>query len=167
MPIPNTDATKKTPFTKNTTATINPIVNNKLLKPFIFDFILLVNYEFNFFINNHRLRLTGKPKESIQNDSLIWAYSNRRKWAIFVFYYQHYLTCLKVVYILFHCFTISSLNLVGSPSDHWTCGKWRFGISIIVENVLPVHFSLFSSVELYLWRDTIHCLHPLPTTFLP
>ena len=39
---PKYGCNKKIPFTKNTTATIKPIVNNKLLKPFIFDFILLL-----------------------------------------------------------------------------------------------------------------------------
>ena len=38
---PKYGCNKKTPFTKNATATINPIVNNKLHIFFIFDFILL------------------------------------------------------------------------------------------------------------------------------
>ena len=39
---PKYGCNKKTPFTKNVTATINPIVNNKLHIFFIFDFILLL-----------------------------------------------------------------------------------------------------------------------------
>ena len=42
---PKYGCNKKTPFTKNTTATINPIVNNKLHIFFIFDFILLLIFE--------------------------------------------------------------------------------------------------------------------------